>query len=181
MEEIWKDIPSYEGYYQVSNLGNLKSLARVVDGPKGLKKLSERILKQRLGKTGYLYCDLNKNGKSKTVKPHQLVVICFLNHTPNGYHLVVNHINFIKTDNRLENLEIVTTRENTNKKHIISSSKYIGVCWCKHNKKWLSQIHINGKRKFIGYFKCELQASEAYQNELKKITLWEQQKRYLQD
>ena len=161
MKEIFKDIPNYEGMYQVSNLGNVKSL-------KGGKEL---ILKPINNCYGYLYCSLYKEKKVKVIKVHQLVTMAFLNHVPNGRTLVVNHINHIKTDNRLENLEIVTTRENANKKQFNWSSEYTGVSWDKKNKKWRSQISVNCKVKYLGYFDCELKASYIYQNALKQILL----------
>jgi hypothetical protein len=167
--EIWKDIKDYEGLYQVSSLGRVKSLERKTLGKYGgIKK--ERILKSNKNNGGYLRLDLCKNGVQKNCKIHQLVAIAFLNHTPCGHKLVVNHKNFNKLDNRLENLEIITQRENSNLKHKESTSKFVGVFWDKSRGKWHSKIQINGKSKFLGYFKCEIKASEAYTKELKSLT-----------
>jgi hypothetical protein len=164
MTEIWKDIPNYEGFYQVSNFGNIKSFH--------LKSRNEeKILKTTKNAVGYLNCNLCKNGNRKLYQVHQLVAMAFLNHTPNGITLVVNHINFNRLDNRVENLEIVTHRENTNKRHLSSSSQYTGVVWYKRDKKWKAQIRIKKKLHHLGYFDCELKASEAYQNALKQLTL----------
>jgi hypothetical protein len=69
----------------------------------------------------------------------------------------------------LDNLEIVTARENSNKKHLKSSSKYIGVCFEKESKKWVASISLKGKQKKLGRFDCEIKASEAYQNALKTL------------
>lgn len=159
-QEIWKDIPGYEGLYRVSSFGNVKSL----------KFDKEMILKQSIDGTGYFKINLHKSGITKTRKVHQLVAITFLNHNPKGYYLVVNHINFNKLDNRLDNLEIVTNRENSNLQHIQSTSKYTGVYWNKEKSKWRSQIKINGKLEFLGYFNNEHDASIAYRNKLHKIT-----------
>ena len=167
IQEIWKDIPNYEGYYQVSNLGNVKSLARFNNLGKRVK---ERVLKNLVNTTnGYLVVNLSKIGLVKTKQIHQLVAEAFLNHSQKGHKLVVNHKNFNRQDNRVENLEIVTQRENTNRAHIKSSSKYVGVSWHKGRKKWMSRIVINGKRKHLGYFFEEIEASNAYQNKLKEI------------
>jgi len=160
MKEIWKDVTNYEGHYKVSNLGRVKSI----------KFSKERILKHSSSSNEYLIVVLCKDNKTAIKKIHQLVVIAFLNHIPCGLKLVVNHKNFIRTDNRLENLEIVTQRENANQKHLPSSSKYTGVCCCKVSKKWISQITIKNKVKNLGYFNNEIDAHNAYQNELKKLT-----------
>lgn len=143
--------------YQVSNLGNVKNVKK------------ERLLKQTLHSKGYLMVNLSNKGKTKTHQVHQLVAIAFLGHKPCGLTLVVNHINFNRLNNNVKNLEIVTNRENTNRKHLPSSSKYTGAYFIKKTGKWLSRICINGKGTHIGLFKTELEASEAYQKELKKI------------
>ena len=112
MEEIYKDVIDYQGIYQVSNLGNVKCCKT------GL------IRNYYLEKNGYYSITLRKNGIGKTRKVHQLVAESFLNHKVCGMELVINHIDFNKTNNKVENLEIVTSRENSNKKHLKSTSKY---------------------------------------------------------
>jgi len=164
MIEIWKPVKDYEGIYQVSNFGNVKSLERKVWMQ---RNNCFRVLKE---KGGYLHVSLCNKGCKFTIKKSLLVAIAFLNHKPNGYELVINHKNFIRTDDNSENLELITQRENANKKHIKSSSKYVGVSWHKRDNKWISSIKVNGKLKFLGYFKTELEASEVYQKELKTIT-----------
>ena len=167
--EVWKDIPGYEGLYQVSNLGRVKSLPKEwVSGKGAVLKHKGKILK---GSTyrGYRLIVLCVNGKNKAYTAHQLVAIAFLNHKPNGYEQVVDHINDNKLDNRLENLQIVTPRFNSYKTQGKYSSKFKGVSWNKERNKWVSQIRINGKLKYLGLFKCELAASYAYQKELKKL------------
>ena len=159
MEETFKDIPGYEGHYQVSNLGNVKSF----------KLNTENILTPTKMAKGYLCLNLVKNKKVKLFYVHQLVAMAFLNHKAKGHKMVVNHINFIKTDNRVENLEVVTARENSNQKHLPSSSKYVGVNWCKTYKKWYARIRINGKRKNLGGFANEYDAHLAYEKKLKEI------------
>jgi len=157
-KEIWKTIEGFEDY-QVSNFGRVKSL-----NFNHTKR--EKILKSYLGNQGYYVVSLYKNKVHSLKMIHKLVAMAFLNHTPDGHKLVVNHINFIKTDNRVENLEIVTHRKNSDKKHITSSSKYTGVTYYKRDKNWISRIWINGKSKHLGYFDNELEASNAYQYEL---------------
>lgn len=162
-KEIWKDIPNYEGLYQVSNLGNVKSLNYNNSG-------HELLLKDGLDSKGYCNVRLSKNKVAKTKRVHQLVAIAFLNHTPDGTNkLVVDHINNIKADNRLENLQILTNRENISKGKGCFLSNYKGVTWEKSRNKWKSRIRINGKLKHLGYFINELEASNAYQNKLKTL------------
>lgn len=151
-KEVWKSIPNYEGLYEVSSLGIVKSL----------RFNKEKILSQ--GKIRYCNVVLWKNSIGITRTAHQLVAEAFLNHTPNGMKLVVDHINDNKLDNRVENLQIVTTRFNAYKTQGKYSSKYKGVSWDKKLNKWRAMISINGKLKHLGYFNCELLAYQAYEN-----------------
>jgi len=156
--EIFKDIIEYNGMYQVSNQGRVKSLWFG----------KEKILKQSLNVQGYCVVCLHKNGEQTKTTIHQLVAIAFLGHIRCGYKLVVNHIDFNKANNFVDNLEIVTARENSNRKHIKSSSQYVGVSWYKRGKKWRSDIRIQGQSKYLGMFSDELEASNAYQTALNK-------------
>ena len=118
---------------------------------------------------GYLKVGLYKDGKIKVRVIHQLVAESFLNHTVDGHKLVVDHISNVKTDNKLENLQLITSRENVSKDRKGGTSKYTGVCWYSRYNKWLSRIDINGKTKNLGYFNIELEASNAYQLALKGL------------
>jgi len=160
MSEKFKKIPGYEDY-QVSNFGNVKSL----------KFGKERILKAYIDTRGYLIVCLLKNQKRKQFQVHQLVAITFLNHKPDGHNIVVDHIDNDKLNNKLENLQLITNRENSSKDIDKSktSSKYTGVYWNKRAKKYKAGIRINGKIKHLGYFDCETLASINYELELKKI------------
>ena len=112
--EIWRDIPEYEGLYQASNLGRIKSLQRTkqrLDGTH-IQNVNERILISKTGKYGYLRLLLHKNSIRKTYSVHRLVWSAFNGPIPEG--MQINHINEIKTDNRLENLNLMTPKENTN-------------------------------------------------------------------
>ena len=104
MNEIWKDIKDYEGLYQVSNIGNVKSLARVVSHKiTGHRTIPERILKPNSDGAGYLYVSLSKDGKKRNPKIHRLVAEAFI---PNLENLPqVNHIDEDKSNNRVTNLE----------------------------------------------------------------------------
>lgn len=107
--EIWKYITNYEGIYQASNLGRVKSLERI--GARGNKR-KEKILKPKLTRNGYYLIELYKNSNGKFYLVHRLVWEAFNGQIPEG--LQVNHINEIKTDNRLSNLNLMTHKENIN-------------------------------------------------------------------
>lgn len=167
--EIWKDVIGYEGLYQVSNLGNVKSLNRLMQKGKNIFTSKEKILKHNIKSNGYSAVVLCLNKIEKTMPIHQLVAMAFLNHNPCGFKLVIDHINDVKTDNRIENLQIVTQRENACKTQGKYSSKYKGVSWHKVAKKWVCKIEINRKSHYLGLFNCEKEAHQAYQNKLKEI------------
>lgn len=156
--EIWKKIKDYPDY-EVSNLGRVKSL----------KLCRERILKPSFGNRGYLIISLSNKKKRYTKTVHQLVAIGFLNHNPCGMKLVVDHIDFNKQNNNINNLRIVNSRENSSHKKKQFTSKYTGVRWRNDRKKWTSQICINNVHIHLGYFKTEIEASIAYQEKLKTI------------
>lgn len=111
-KELWKDVVGYEGRYQVSNMGRVKSLERKVWNGRGYGTVSEKILKPRKNKYGYLDVLLHRDGKAKRYRVNRLVASAFI---PNPQGLPeVNHINEDKTDNSLENLAWVTHKENIN-------------------------------------------------------------------
>ena len=108
IEEIWKDIPGYETYYQISNFGNVRSLDRYYNG----RKLKGKLLKLSPNKFGYLRFTAKKDNITKTLHVHRIVLLTF---KPINEEKQVNHINGIKSNNRLENLEWCT--DSDNKKH----------------------------------------------------------------
>ncbi len=168
--EIWKDIKDYEGIYQISNLGRVKSLARKIKKDFIEVSLKERILINFNNSNGYLHVTLNKEGIGKNLKVHLLVATAFLNHTPDGTHkIVVDHKDNNKHNNNLENLQLLTNRQNCSKEQR-GISKYTGVGYAKREKKWRAYIHLDNKFKHLGYFKTEIEAHIAYKEELKRIT-----------
>ncbi len=149
MEEIWKDIAGFEGLYQVSNLGNVKRL------------ISERVFEERLigrsiDRYGYIKRVLSKGGKNYYFTEHRLVAIAFIDNPNNK--ATVNHKNGIKTDNRVENLEWLTNKENH--QHAIETGlkDQKGI---KHHKCKLTEEQVLEIRK-IGFSKTRTFLSKKY-------------------
>ena len=119
MTEIWKDIQGYEGFYQISNLGNVKSLERVIDKGNGiLQHRKERIMNKRESVDGYYVAKLNVNKKSKSIAIHILVARHFIDN-PNNYP-EVNHKDCNRRNNQVDNLEWCTHQQN------VEHSKQLG-------------------------------------------------------
>jgi hypothetical protein len=113
IHEEWRDIPNYEGFYQVSDQGRVRSCDRYVKSPRLLH--TDQFRKSQLismcpDKDGYLGILLHKEAKRKSCKVHCLVMLAFEGERPNKYD--INHINGIKNDNRFVNLEYCTSSEN---------------------------------------------------------------------
>ena len=109
MEEF-KDIEGYEGLYQISDYGNVKSLSRLIKRPLGNNYVSdERIMKPQKTLKGYLSVNLYKNGLNKRFYVHRLVANAFIGKIDG---LTIDHINNDKSDNKVSNLSIMTQNEN---------------------------------------------------------------------
>lgn len=106
-EEVWADIPDYEGIYQVSNFGAIRRWR------KKYKKFD--LLKSNLDKKGYYKIMLSKESVVKKYWIHSLVAICFLKHEPKGMNSLIDHKDNNKLNNYFENLEITTNRLNVSK------------------------------------------------------------------
>lgn len=169
MKEIWKDIPEFEGYYQVSNLGKVKSLERYVVSPRGGMALrKERILKiSENRKSKYLQVSLCKDGYKKVIAVHILVAIAFLKYDRNS-ELVCDHIDNNQKNNNLNNLQLTTIRHNSSKDRQ-RKSKFHGISFHKCTGKWASSIMKNGKTIHLGVFETEKEAHTYYQNAVKSI------------
>lgn len=165
MEEIWKAIPQYEGIYEVSNSGKVRSLDRVDCANRKLKGKS-LSLNSTTG-SGYLFVILSKDSLKKPRYVHQLVAMAFLGHKPDGFNIVVDHIDNNKLNNSLSNLQLLSNRENSSK-DTKGSSQYVGVRKTKYNT-FRASIRIDGNKKELGTFKTEIEAHKAYQNKLNEI------------
>lgn len=122
MGEVWVDIKDYEGLYQVSNLGRVKSLDRIVQvnkyGKIINKKIKGTIMKPNKNQKGYEGVQLCKNGNIKAYRIHRLVATHFIKNNIKSNKAQVNHINGNKLDNSSQNLEWVTPSQNI--KHAIN-------------------------------------------------------------
>lgn len=149
MEEVWKDIENYEGLYQVSNLGNVKRLISE-------RVFAERLIGRIIDKDGYYRRTLCKNGKCKQVIEHRLVAKAFINNPFDKP--AVNHINGIKKDNRVENLEWCTNKENTHHSIAIGLQDQKGI---KHHKCKLTEEQVLEIRE-IGFSQTRMSLSKKY-------------------
>lgn len=156
--ETWKTVKNYEGLYEVSNHGNVRRLKSLNSCG---KRIRARILKPGATTQKYFTVAL-ANGKNISRYVHHLVAEAFLNHTPQGHKAVIDHIDGDRQNNNLLNLRIISNRENCQNQSVVTTSKYPGVCWAKHANKWLCNITINQKTKYLGYFKSEKVASAVY-------------------
>ena len=109
-EEVWKDVVGYEGYYQVSNLGNVKSVDRYVSNNSKQMLVKGRLMNLKQDKKGYLRVNLSKNNHVTFTPVHRLVAMAFIPNLENKPQ--VNHIDGVKTNNNVSNLEWVTNLEN---------------------------------------------------------------------
>jgi hypothetical protein len=167
MEEF-RDVKGYEGFYQVSNYGRIKSLARV--DSRGNNR-AMKFLSFSNDRNIYSSVSLSKNGKHKNYSIHVLVAIAFLNHKPCGHKIHVDHIDNDKSNNILSNLQLITHRKNVSKDKKPSRSIYTGVTYTgkKASKPFRARIGIDGKMVHLGYFKCEKDAGIAYEEAVDKL------------
>lgn len=126
-EEIWKPVVGYDGIYEVSNLGRVKTLPRTVQTSAGVRYVKEKIRCGLLGKRGYVTIGLVKQGVKRTVCVHRLVLSAFVSNAQNKSD--VDHIDGDRTNNNLSNLRWSTRKENLNnpntKPHMAKSRKEI--------------------------------------------------------
>ena len=152
-KEEWKSIPNYEGLYEVSSYGRVKSLRK-------------NLILKPIKNYGYYKVSLGKYDKHKI---HKLVAQSFLDLENCEMGLVIDHINNDKLDNRVENLQLISQRENASKDKKNTTSNYPGVNWFKLRNKWRAAIGINGKTFHLGLFTDEYEAHLAYQNKLNSL------------
>lgn len=157
--EEWRSVKGYEGKYEVSSFGRVKSLSREMWNGSNFWKSKEVILKQQLNpKNGYLQVSIsNEIIKGKTFVIHKLVAVAFLDHSRCGFKIVVDHIDSDKHNNNVNNLRLVSSRFNLSKDRKNKTSKYVGVSKF-GNKKWKGQVRAEGE---LHYSICDTE-EEAY-------------------
>lgn len=170
--EIWKNIPNYEGIYQASTFGRIKSLDRIQTNVSGIsRKLKGKILSQGKDNKGYKIVRLSCENINTSFRVHQLIAITFLNHKPINRKIVVDHIDNIKTNNYLYNIQVISNRDNSSKDNI-NSLKNTGVYKAKKEGFFYSQIRINDKRITLGHFNDIDSAKKAYEKAKENIHLY---------
>lgn len=152
MQEIWKGIYGFEGLYEVSTLGRVRSIGHIVIGANNKSSYFERMTKGRVLKTslnrgGYVAVHLSKDSVKCIFSAHKLVTVAFFGLRPEGYQ--VNHKDGDKTNNRIDNLEYVTAKENT--AHAICNNLRMKRTHSKLNEEKAEQIRVllsgnNGKK-----------------------------------
>ncbi|MGK7951686.1 MAG: NUMOD4 domain-containing protein [Xenococcaceae cyanobacterium] len=143
--ELWKDVPSYEGIYLVSNLGDVRSLDReTINSIGASRKQRGKKLTPFKNSTGYFYVTLSDGDRRSNRRVHSLVATAFL---PNPYNKrTINHINGDKSDNRLCNLEWATDSENHTHAFKTGLKELCGIA--KRSRK-LTNVHVLEIRKLI--------------------------------
>lgn len=152
MMEVWKDITEFQGMYQVSSLGRIKSF----------RGKTERILQLTISKRGYYVVGLWRNQKNRLCTIHRLVALHFIDNPGNKRE--VNHIDSNKLNNSVSNLEWATPKENSY--HAINSEKsrkfFHKRGAYKSGNSWSSQIRLDNKFFYLGSFKTKDDAQQAY-------------------
>jgi len=156
MSEVWKNIPDYDNY-EVSNLGNVRS--------------KRKLLKPSINVFGYAVLSMYNKGIKKQWKVHQLVALCFLGYRFENHSIVIDHINENKSDNRLENIQLISQRENKSRSSKKTTSRYTGVYFQKKTGKYTAMIYVDDKLKYLGVFVNQEDAKMAYDKELINLIL----------
>lgn len=146
MEEIWKGVVGYEGSYEVSSLGNVRSVKRIEANSLGrLRAVGGAIRKQGISR-GYRTVMLWNHGRPKMCRVHSLVAAAFIGERPRGHH--VNHIDFDRGNNSVGNLEYVTPKENL--RHSLRAGRLRppsgDMHWSRRRPEWCATGDRNGAK-----------------------------------
>lgn len=170
--EQWKPVKNYGGLYEISNFGRVKSLAKEwLSGNGCASRKPDTIMKSVVNGNGYKCVNLYRNRKHRFCKIHHLVWGAFGDKKRDGRKFQIDHLDENKLNNRIDNLQLLSQRQNLSKYHKtqVRSSEYTGVYWRKNRNKWGVSIYANGKNRHLGYFTDELKASNEYLRALKEF------------
>lgn len=172
-QEIWADVPGFEGLYKVSSFGRVKSMSRPVYRKliNGYVSLKPRILKYLYNGDGYKQVQLYRQGRKKTFPIHTLTFFTFNPHINKKQGYEVDHIDNDKENNNLTNLQYIKSRHNSTKRSINrrKSSMFTGVSWSDDKQKWQAHIRHNSKSYYLGRYQSEIEAHHAYLKALSEI------------
>lgn len=180
MKEIWKDVPEFEASYEVSNKGVVVSKERIVASSYGsTRTVKSRVLIPQLNHNGYYYVDLSYKGRKTRKCVHQLIFAAF--NEKFKYGQMVNHIDGVKANNEIENLEYSNHVHNNTHAHTLPTatkpgkSKYrnVSIKLDKRHKNpketYVASVKINSKCNHIGTYSCEVEAAKAVDSFLDRI------------
>ena len=164
MNEIWLPIPKYEGLYEASNLGNVRSVDRIVGGmgDHHLKGKPKSFCLSGPKSKKYYYVNLYKNCKGNLYSVHRIIATLFV---PNPNHYgVVNHVDGNQLNNHFGNLEWCNFRENVSHAGRLKKSLPCGVQLTngKRASRWTAMITIDRKSVYLGTYPTPQEASQAY-------------------
>ena len=166
--EIFRPIKDYEGLYEISDLGRVKSVERTITkSGKGTKFIRERILRYNTNLKGYRYVILSKNSKLRNFTIHKLVWQSFGD--AERKEKVIDHITENKLFNWIKNLQLLSNRENRTKSTLASKTLPIGVSYIKKTNNYIAKFSYNNRSIHLGTFKTIGKASQAYQSKLIEI------------
>lgn len=164
--EIWKPVTGYEGLYSVSSSGRVWSDEKTLPHKKsGNRKMKGKMLRATENGCGYKTVSLFKNRNMQSLKVSRLVAEAFL--PDYSQKMMVDHINGIKSDNRVENLRMATRAQNkaNSRKQKNTMSMYKGVSYDKRSGKWVASIQKDKKTHTLGRFSDEKTAAQRYDEE----------------
>lgn len=171
MNNCWLPIKGYEGLYEINTDGIVRSLIEIVHLPNGGRRVNATEFLQPAERGGYLHVNLYNNGERKTHRIHHLVWDTFGTKNRNGRKLVIDHIDNNKSNNSIENLQLLTAYQNIKKHHLTTTkrSKFVGVTYHDCTNKWVARTTLDGVRKYLGLFDSEIQAFKAIINARKIV------------
>lgn len=167
--EQWRPVRGYQGFYEVSDLGRVRSVDRVVgQRPNGPRLVRGRVLSPATDSGGYQGVALCKYGTQRTERVHRLVIEAFAGAAPG---MVTDHINGDRTDNRLANLRAATSSQNGMNKGLLahSTTGFKGVTFYHRDRNWRAYIKVDRRQRHLGYYADAESAARAYDDAAREL------------